>query len=346
MKKIFLLKILLITFNTFSQTIPNIKGEVYERVHFNDTLIFTSGLINPIYYEKSNFKSKINQGRFEIENTFEYPQPFLIAWESEKNNIPFRYGFYFLDNNTNFIKIDSLYKKSVLDNPTQNEYKYKFLPFFLKNNFVMHSEILIIQDSEVFDFLLKKYVSENNNSYVALWFLINQFNTYGHKNIYKEISYNFSKKIKKSKPWLIFNSDISKIKIKPFEKFPELELKNKNLETTNVIIPKNKYVLIDFWFSRCKPCLEQVPALKEIFENNKDNFEIIGISTDRTENIEIWKKRIIEKEITWQNYLDENGVFSLSEKINTFPTNYLLDKNGYIIKKNIGLEELKIILKN
>jgi thiol-disulfide isomerase/thioredoxin len=332
--------------NCFSQKATNIQGKVLDIKHFNDTLIFTSGLNNVIYYDKTNIKVNVDFGDFEIENNFAYPQPYLIAWESERNNIPFRFGFYFLDNNTTSIKIDSVYKNSVLNSPSQKEYKNKFLPYFNENELIVDSEKLFVNNSDEFDNLLKKYVCDNKNSYVALWFLINQFNTYGFKNIYIDISDNFSNRIKSSKLFKIFIDDISKVKIRQFEKFPKIELKNTNIETVKLILPQKKYVLIDFWFSRCKPCLEQIPVLKDIYNKNRDIFEIIAVSTDRSENIEVWKKRINEKEINWINYLDENGTFALSQKINSFPTNFLLDEKGYIIKKNISLEELKELLNN
>ncbi|ALM49183.1 hypothetical protein AMR72_09940 [Flavobacterium psychrophilum] len=60
--------------------------------------------------------------------------------------------------------------------------------------------------------------------------------------------------------------------------------------------------------------------------------------------IDNWKKRINERGFVWKNYLDENAVFLNSEKIYSFPTNFLLDKNGTVIQKNISHEEMKQLL--
>ena len=62
-------------------------------------------------------------------------------------------------------------------------------------------------------------------------------------------------------------------------------------------------------------------------------------------NYELWKKRIDENELDWDQYLDENGKEAFTDKIISFPTNFLIDEKGNVIQKNISLEELEILLK-
>ncbi len=132
------------------------------------------------------------------------------------------------------------------------------------------------------------------------------------------------------------------IEMKYFSKgfvFPIKDIKNEKLSLSQ------KYTLIDFWFSYCKPCLLEIPYYKELYEKYKDkNFSIISISTDRTQDIENWKKVIAKNNITWQNLLDENGNISKKYSINKFPTNFLLDSEGKIIKRDIPQEELEKFL--
>ena len=125
-------------------------------------------------------------------------------------------------------------------------------------------------------------------------------------------------------------------------KFPNLEIQNKKIFSS--LGPK--YTLIDFWFSSCKPCLEQIPVYKKIYTKYKnDGFEIINISSDRTEDISKWKKLITEKELNWVHFLDENGVLTRHYSINKYPTSFLLDSEGKIIKKDSTPEELERFLK-
>ena len=75
-----------------------------------------------------------------------------------------------------------------------------------------------------------------------------------------------------------------------------------------------------------------------------NQLKIISISTDKTKNVDNWYKVMEDKNINWYNLLDENGVESLSIGINTFPTNYLLDNEGIILKKDVSLSELEVLL--
>jgi thiol-disulfide isomerase/thioredoxin len=44
---------------------------------------------------------------------------------------------------------------------------------------------------------------------------------------------------------------------------------------------RGKYVLLDFWATWCKPCLADIPHLKELYDKNKDKgFEIIGMDSE------------------------------------------------------------------
>ena len=53
---------------------------------------------------------------------------------------------------------------------------------------------------------------------------------------------------------------------------------------------------------------------------------------------------IVETGLNWLQYLDIGGVTSSTLAINSFPRNYLLDKDGKIIKVDISMDDLKTFL--
>jgi thiol-disulfide isomerase/thioredoxin len=337
--------ILLFSQNLFCQTNRAIKGTSETIV--NDTIVFSSGFINPIYFENSNFTTVIVGKKFNIHEKFSYPQMFNISYKSIKDK-PWIEGVYFLDEKTTKIHLDNKFIKSDINNKYFKEYNTLFLSYFIENFPKENNINQMIWDSSIeFDNKERGYVNEHPDSYVALWFLILRFHLLGYSEIRFETLNSFSEKLKSEKLWKTAKIEFDNIKIKEHNKFPELNLKTIDLNHEKLTFPEAEYTLIDYWFSRCKPCLEQLPSLIEIYNKNKDKgFNVIGISVDKTENIvNYWQKRIIERGIPWKNYLDENGDIATQEKIISFPTNFLLNSNGEVIQKNISIEELDFFLK-
>lgn len=108
---------------------------------------------------------------------------------------------------------------------------------------------------------------------------------------------------------------------------------------------KGKYVLIDFWASWCKPCRKENPAVVKAFNEYKNKgFTILSISLDAPNAREKWLKAIHDDGLTgWTHVSDlnfwSNAVAQLFS-IQSIPMNFLLDKEGRIIAKNLRGEEL------
>jgi thiol-disulfide isomerase/thioredoxin len=344
----FILLFFLYCVQTFSQNIINVNGRAPLDKNFEkDTIFFGTGRLSNKYYEDTVLNSEINNNAFNIKGNFSYPQMYSSGWKSEKNKILFRSGKYFIDQSTTLIMVtDSLTKNAFVIGKTGQEYMYKFTPYILSKSSNDDLEMFCFNNEDEFDLKLYNYVIENPDSYVALWFLIERFNSVGYSNLFEKTLDQFSNKMKSEKLWNILNNENVGILIRKDKKFPELLLQNVDLKPEVLKIKNSKFTLIDFWFSRCRPCLEQLPYLKDLYlKHNLSGFDIIGISTDKTENIvNYWQKRIVEKEIPWKNFLDENGTFATKEKIFSFPTNFLVNEKGIVIKKNINPEELEKFL--
>lgn len=321
-----------------------INGSV--KVNNIDSIYFTPRLISSIYYKNPIISKKIKSQKFVVKNIIAYPQMYFLKFRDKNNEVSFSKDYLFLDNSFTNVTINEDGYYSFINGKTNNEYKDYFKPFMFGEKKYNSIFECYYADQEIFLFNLKEYVKKKPDSFVALWFLIMDFNENGYSFKNEEVMNCFSKEITKNDLWKIFKDDYSKIKIKENFKFPNLVLKDNNLNNAE-IKTEGKYVLVDFWFSRCKPCLSQIPKMLELFSKYKDKgFDILSISVDRNNDVDLWKNRIIEKEMIWKNYLDENGIESLKEKITSFPTNYILDSNGIVIKKNISLEDLDIYLKN
>jgi thiol-disulfide isomerase/thioredoxin len=112
-------------------------------------------------------------------------------------------------------------------------------------------------------------------------------------------------------------------------------------------VKENKFTLIDFWYSHCQPCLQQLPDLKKLYTSyNANGFSIIGVSVDKKEHEADWQNVIQQFNLSWPQYIDLAGKEAINLGIDSYPTNFLVDDKGVIIKKDISTEELRDFLKN
>lgn len=98
---------------------------------------------------------------------------------------------------------------------------------------------------------------------------------------------------------------------------------------------RGKYILLDFWFSGCGPCIESFPEMREISEQMADSLEVISISQDSEKE---WRRASARHGITWYNWNDlqrENGIFARF-RIRTIPHYFLISSEGKIIATDIG----------
>lgn len=198
------------------------------------------------------------------------------------------------------------------------------------------------------DSLFFEYAKSNPNSYVTLWKLIERFKNKGYNKLYSGIYNLLSQKIKDTRAAGYLSDDLKTAEATAIGSiFPDLQLQTKDFKSVSVsnLNPKAQFTLVDFWFSACKPCLVQFPEFKNIYSNYQyAGLGIMGVSVDTKADSKKWIQTISEKKLLWPNYLDEGGNLSKSLAINYFPTNFLLNSKGVIIKKNITPDELNKFL--
>lgn len=127
--------------------------------------------------------------------------------------------------------------------------------------------------------------------------------------------------------------------IKIGSKAPDFEyttLSNKKISLNKY---KGKYVVLDFWGSWCGPCMMEMPKLKEFYNQNKDNVEVIGIACRDTKDK--WVKSIKKNNLNWTQILNIKGSQDLSKKygVKGYPTKVIINPNGIIEGVYLGLKD-------
>ena len=103
--------------------------------------------------------------------------------------------------------------------------------------------------------------------------------------------------------------------------------------TTSLDDLKGKYVYIDVWATWCRPCLAQIPALKELEEEYKDkNIVFVSISTDKADKHEAWQNMIRSKEMSGiQLYAGKDQSFMREYQISSIPRFIFIDTEGNVV---------------
>lgn len=103
---------------------------------------------------------------------------------------------------------------------------------------------------------------------------------------------------------------------------------------------ENKIVLVDFWASWCKPCIEAFPKMEKMYQQFKDakigeaeGFEILSVSLD--EKRAAWERVLQRKKPSWKYQLIDTTAFTsnyLEEfQFEEIPAYFLVDERGIII---------------
>lgn len=113
---------------------------------------------------------------------------------------------------------------------------------------------------------------------------------------------------------------------------------------------RGKFILIDFWGTWCKPCIQSIPILKQCFGSyDHSKFEIVSIAWDNSlDKVKNFIKR--DGNIKWVNLFEDNTTppneklfFKL--KVNKFPTFFLIDDKGNLVAREVGADDLLKIIK-
>ena len=111
--------------------------------------------------------------------------------------------------------------------------------------------------------------------------------------------------------------------------------------------PNNKFLLIDFSSSSCRPCLEDIDKLVALNKDFRDKLEILSVWDDPKQEtwLSIAKKQ--KDKITWVSLRDDSQAIFERFKINVYPTYVLIDPNGNVVKKwkGSGIDKVRKYLK-
>ena len=190
--------------------------------------------------------------------------------------------------------------------------------------------------------------SKRGEPYVILWELIEKLIGRGYEPELDSAYHSLPVTIRSSFAGKVFAKEMATMRrFAVGTSFPELALLDTNLNKVKIVVPSHrlKYILIDFWYSHCGPCLREFEELKKIYKVYEPyGFAVAAVSTDDKKSIQDWKRVIRERQLPWPQYLDMGGGQASRLLIKGFPTTFLLDSHGRIVKRDLDLKSLNLFL--
>ncbi len=102
---------------------------------------------------------------------------------------------------------------------------------------------------------------------------------------------------------------------------------------------KGKVVILDFWRTWCGPCKAEIPHFVELQREYGDRgLAIVGVSD---EPAELQEKFADQLKVNYTLLLQQGELPAPFEGIDVFPTTFVLDKDGKVIHKFVGLRPKK-----
>ena len=99
---------------------------------------------------------------------------------------------------------------------------------------------------------------------------------------------------------------------------------------------RGKVTLINFWATWCGPCRAEIPDLIALQQNYRDQLQVIGISEDEAP-ADVVRRFVSEFKINYPMAMATPEVEAVFGRVTSLPTSYLIDPEGRIVQKHVGM---------
>ncbi|MEO6611996.1 MAG: thioredoxin family protein [Chitinophagaceae bacterium] len=126
----------------------------------------------------------------------------------------------------------------------------------------------------------------------------------------------------------------------------DFDLLDTGNKTVHASTGNSSFIILDFWFVGCIPCMEDHKKIKKLLPSLQDkNVALISISND--DSYQKWKDYIEKNNYSWQHYKKPSGSQNIVNQlgISIYPTYILLDRNGKILNSTYYLADFLNVIK-
>jgi len=129
------------------------------------------------------------------------------------------------------------------------------------------------------------------------------------------------------------------------QKFPKFSFTDLNGRLYTNENTKGKFVVLKCWYISCKACVAEFPELNEIVNQYKKRDDIVFVSL-AFNKADALKEFLLKKPFNYATVSDQKSFLMDTLKVSLYPTHFIIDREGDIIKVVNRAVKLKSILAN
>jgi len=155
--------------------------------------------------------------------------------------------------------------------------------------------------------------------------------------VHKTVVENMIKKANKLRPLLLG------------QKAPNMIMVDTSNQLVSLHNIDSKFIIILFWDPTCSHCELEIPKIKEIYDQNRENYGLSIFAVCSDSSLVKWKESIRKKKMNWinvdgprtltGNYHDQYDIIST-------PVIYILNERKEIIAKKLAADQILTFIKN
>ena len=129
------------------------------------------------------------------------------------------------------------------------------------------------------------------------------------------------------------------------QKFPPFNFTDLNGKTYNNENTKGKVVVLKCWYISCVACVAEFPELNELVNQYKSRNDVVFVSLAFNDGPAL-KEFLLKKPFYYANVANQKSYLKDTLKVNMYPTHFIIDKKGNIVKVVNKGNKLRTILEN
>ena len=98
---------------------------------------------------------------------------------------------------------------------------------------------------------------------------------------------------------------------------------------------RGKWVIVNYWATWCPPCLEEIPDLVDLYDNNRDSLVVLGINHEEV-NTEYLTEFVDSHMISYPVLRSEPVPVTALGPILGLPTTYIISPAGESVARQEG----------